>query len=761
MLVQLRPKAHLSYRALPVLGPIIDEFTDWVHRCGYSMPAFSALLGHVRGLAHFFKRRGLRRWDELTQAHFQTAWERLRGRSSTWGGTIRQVQHFLEQEHGLPRGHCRYSRSELLIEEYEQYLRQERCFADRTIASHHSYVRFFLEFLGYERSRSVLRRLTLQKVEAFVRAQSKNCKRRSLQHVVAYLRSFLRYQYTQGVIQRRLDDAIETPRVYRLEQLPKALPWPQIRALLRSIDRRTYRGLRDYTLLYLMAAYGLRCSEVVVLTLEDIEWRARQLHVPQRKTKNKLVLPLTDEAGDVLQRYLKKSPPRDGRRELFLRLIAPYQPLHSTSVHDILNHWIGRSDLGLGTQGTHVFRHSLACRLLRQGVPLKTIGDTLGHRDIESTGAYLRLAIDDLRQVALPVPKAVPFKGAIQSDWKVCLPRVRHPVALFHRTPPRFRSGLGAAIQQYLATKQALGRAYDNEARTLLHWDGFLYHRQGRSRIITSDSFNAWAAQLTHLNPSVLRNRLRFVRNFLRFHSRQHKVGFLPELATFPRTVPPRLPRLVSEEEMARILAAAARLEPPPTNPLRAQTVRIALLLLFCCGLRRGELTRLKLLHFNSEQNLLRIESTKFHKSRLVPLSLSVAAELRAYLRLRRRRHEASQKDSFLFWTGRRWKEKKGYTATSLVDNWQQLCLSAGVLDERGRPPRLHDLRHGFMIRALARWHKRGEDAQTKLSHLATYVGHASPASTHYYLQLTPPLSEAASRRFHKYCAVVLEGGQS
>ncbi len=95
MLVQLRPKVHQSYRSLPVLGPILDEFTDWVQRRGYSMPAFSSLLGHVRGLAHFFRRRGHRRWDELTQEHFQTAWERLHKRSSTWGGTIRQVQHFL------------------------------------------------------------------------------------------------------------------------------------------------------------------------------------------------------------------------------------------------------------------------------------------------------------------------------------------------------------------------------------------------------------------------------------------------------------------------------------------------------------------------------------------------------------------------------------------------------------------------------------------------------------------------------------------
>jgi integrase/recombinase XerD len=760
MLVQLRPKAHESYRSLPVLGPIVDEFTEWIRGCGYSMPAFSSLLSHVRDLAHFFRRRGLRRWEELTQQHFQAAWERLRKRSSTWGGTIRQVQHFLEQVHELPPGSRPQGRSELLIEDYELYLRQERCLADHNIASHRSYIRFFLKFLDYNRSARVLRNLSIQKVEAFVRAQSRNCGRRSLQHVVGYVRAFLRYLYTQGVIAHRLDQAIEMPRVYRLEQLPKALPWTQIRALLSSIDRGSARGLRDYTILYLMATYGLRCSEVVALTLDDIEWRARKLHVPQPKTKNKLLLPLTDEAGDVLQRYLKNCPRSNGRRELFLRLVAPYQPLRSTSVHGILNYWIEHSGLGLGTQGTHVFRHSLACRLLGQGVALKTIGDTLGHRDIESTGAYLRLAVADLRQVGLPVPKAVRFKGAIEPHWKERLPRVRHPIALFHRTPAGFCSGLATAIQQYLATKQALGRAYESETRILLHWDGFLYRRQGHSQAIDSDSFNAWAAELDHLNPSVLRHRLRTVRNFLQCYLREHAIGFLPDLATFPRTVAPRLPRLVSEEEMARILAAAAKLEPPPTNPLRAQTVRIALLLLFCCGLRRGELTRLKLSDFDPEQDLLRIEATKFHKSRLVPLSPSVAAELRQYVELRRRRREASQKDCFLFWTGRRWEERKGYTATSLVDNWQQLCLSAGVLDERGRPPRLHDLRHAFMINALARWYKRGEPIQSKLAHLATYVGHANPISTHYYLQLTPPLSHAASRRFHHHCAVIFKGGR-
>jgi integrase/recombinase XerD len=157
MLVQIRPKAHEAYRSLPVLGPVLDQFTDWIQSRGYSMRAFSGLFGHIRHLDQYFRRRGLREWRDLTLEHFETAWERLRKRSCTWGGTIRQVQHFLEQVYGLSAGKGRpVSRCGLLMEQYEQYLRDERCFADHNIDSHRSYVRFFIDFLGYERSPSVL-----------------------------------------------------------------------------------------------------------------------------------------------------------------------------------------------------------------------------------------------------------------------------------------------------------------------------------------------------------------------------------------------------------------------------------------------------------------------------------------------------------------------------------------------------------------------------------------------------------------------------
>jgi integrase/recombinase XerD len=172
------------------------------------------------------------------------------------------------------------------------------------------------------------------------------------------------------------------------------------------------------------------------------------------------------------------------------------------------------------------------------------------------------------------------------------------------------------------------------------------------------------------------------------------------------------------------------------------------LLLLFCCGLRRGELLRLKLGDFDRNQRLLRIVETKFHKSRLVPLDPTVASCLEHYLQERARRKLPMSPDAFLLWSGRRCPQV--YAANSLMDVWRQLCVSVKVLDARGHPPRLHDLRHSCAVNALQRWYKQGTDVQSRLPHLATYLGHVSAVSTYHYLQLTPELRQSASQRFHR-----------
>jgi site-specific recombinase XerD len=648
--------------------------------------------------------------------------------------------------------------SELRLDAFCSYLLEVRGLSARTIAGHRNRLQSFLAFLGYDESPMIVATLDLNRIEAYLCEASKTNNRASLQHVVASIRSFLQREHAQGSLRQPLHERIDTPRTYRLEQLPRAVPWEKVAELLRSIDQSNPEGLRDFTILYLAARYGLRSGELVALKLDDIDWRSGTLRIPQSKTKQSLLLPLDDEIVDVLVGYLQRGRPAAGHREIFLRIRAPMSPLSHYAVHDILEKRVRLGRLDIPYTGTHFLRHSLAMHLLHRGTSMDSIGSVLGHRDPESTAVYLRLAVEDLREVGLPVPENGEAAALHPDGWKGDLPKIRtaHPV----ERPPvaGFRSPLADLLRTYLAVRRALGRRYSGEEVILRGWDDFLHLHGANLQTIGSDMFHRWAGTMPHLTPTVLRNRLRIVRNFLIYCARTHPDLHVPDVATFPNPHPARPPRLVSGADMSRVLATVEQLLPSHQNPVRGPTVRMALILLYCCGLRRGELLRLKLRHFDPQQNVLRVEATKFYKSRLIPLPDSVVRELCHYLQLRRH-HLPDQPECALIWSGNHMAPEKSYSAPGLISNWQQLCLAAGVVDERGRPPRLHDLRHSFAVAALQRWYEASGDVQARLPHLSTYMGHACPCSTHYYLHLTPGLREAASLRFHQYAGAISERG--
>jgi site-specific recombinase XerD len=272
------------------------------------------------------------------------------------------------------------------------------------MANHASMVSELLEFLGYDADPRALRRLAIQQIDGFLATISQRVCRESLQHCVACVRSFLRFLVGRGEIPDGLQREIDTPRVYRGERLPRALPWETVESFLAAIDRSTPMGRRDYAMFLLITTYGLRTSEVAALRLDDIEWRPGRLRVPRPKTKTPIVLPLTKEVGAAIADYLRRDRPRLSHREVFLRVRAPAGVLKATAVTEAFQAWTRRSRLPIPYQGPHCLRHSLAVHLLRRGTSIKTIGDLLGHRSSEATCVYLRLAVDDLRDAALEVP---------------------------------------------------------------------------------------------------------------------------------------------------------------------------------------------------------------------------------------------------------------------------------------------------------------------------------------------------------------------
>ena len=314
MISKFRPRAHQRYSSLPILGSILDEFAEWSTQRGYTFLSVRYKLHVARHLDDLFRQFGVQGLSDLSHNAFEAACSHYdRRRRMQFCGTINRIKQFLEETgrlapHRPPTTTPTPTKAE--VDRFMDYLQKVRGFEPSTIGSHARYSKRFLEHLGYDRDANVLASLTGKEVEDFLCVCARQFNRYSLQHVVAALRAFLRFQHEQGALRTPLHTRIDTPRVYRLEQLPRSLPWETVNSLLLSIDRTNKTGIRDYAVLFLMATYGLRNCEIAALTLDDIDWRAGVLRIPQKKTRSRLLLPLTDAVAEALIDYLKRSRPR-------------------------------------------------------------------------------------------------------------------------------------------------------------------------------------------------------------------------------------------------------------------------------------------------------------------------------------------------------------------------------------------------------------------------------------------------------------------
>lgn len=307
-------------------------------------------------------------------------------------------------------------------------------------------------------------------------------------------------------------------------------------------------------------------------------------------------------------------------------------------------------------------------------------------------------------------------------------------------------TALDQPIAAYLAHQRALGRGYDNEERVLSSIRRLV--AQALARDLDRVLFDRWCDTLDHLAANTRRARQLIVRKFCLYRSRSEPHCFIPDPLYFARLQPYRSPIIIEPDSVARMLAAADRLVPTPGSPLLPAVMRIAVVLLYTAGLRRGELLRLSLGDVEPRSGVLRIRESKFHKSRLVPLSPDARSELRRYLRMRLRTELDPRPNAPLLCNTTR--GLRSYTGTGISRGIHELFKAAGACDREGRLPRVHDIRHSFAVQALIRWYREDADVQSQLPKLALYMGHVSILSTAYYLPFVPEVAALASERFDR-----------
>jgi integrase len=282
------------------------------------------------------------------------------------------------------------------------HIRQELCWAESTRTIRMYWLRLFLQ---YRRSRAPFtswRSLSDADLPAYI--ESLGGSARDTRRTAFYsVKAMLRLLFLLGHLRTPLHE--RTPRFFSPQDgslHPIWLP-DEITAVLAAVDRSRTTGKRDYAILLLAARLGLRACDIRALRLDDLCWERSCMELVQQKTGVPFVLPMPEDVGEALIDYLRNARPTTPHREVFLRALAPFAPLHPhAQFHGEVMKYRQRAGLPAAPRrGLHSFRHTLATRLLDGGVSLPGIAAVLGHRDVESTRAYVRISLPVLRQAAI------------------------------------------------------------------------------------------------------------------------------------------------------------------------------------------------------------------------------------------------------------------------------------------------------------------------------------------------------------------------
>jgi site-specific recombinase XerD len=290
-----------------------------------------------------------------------------------------------------------------LVERYAEYLLVRRGLATETVRGYCNTARAFLADRERIAGDLALGALDVAAINNYLLGQSRRGSIASSKAVVTGLRSLLRFLYLQGLTDRDLADAVASVANWRLASLVKALDADSVARLLDSCDRGTAVGRRDFAILLLLSRLGLRIGEVAALRLDDLDWRAGELAVCGKGSRQER-LPLPVDVGEAIAAWLQDGRPDCQSRFVFTRARAPHDGLHPSALTSVVHRACGRA--GLPRVGGHRLRHTAATEMLRAGSSLRDVGQVLRHRSSEVTSIYAKVDRRALSAVVRPWPGA-------------------------------------------------------------------------------------------------------------------------------------------------------------------------------------------------------------------------------------------------------------------------------------------------------------------------------------------------------------------
>lgn len=303
-------------------------------------------------------------------------------------------------------------------------------------------------------------------------------------------------------------------------------------------------------------------------------------------------------------------------------------------------------------------------------------------------------------------------------------------------------NSLREAVNNYIEMRRKLGYRLAH-AGYLIDFVSFMEERNAPS--ITAVLAVEWAQKPTSIKPVTQYNRLTVVRSFARFRAATDPRTEIPAVDLLPHRPKRAIPYIFSEVEIKSLLQAALLL--PDATSLTRRTYHCLFGLLFVSGLRISEAIGLKILNVDLTNGILKVESAKTGRLRLIPLHESTRQVLWSYKLLRGRMLKGTSCEFFFV------SDSGTKLSVETVRNKFYVLLPQCGLPPRvnGKGPRLHDTRHHFAINTLLRWHRLRENSELVLPALATVLGHSNVNDTYWYLSACPELMGAAVQRLDEY----------
>jgi site-specific recombinase XerD len=220
--------------------------------------------------------------------------------------------------------------------------------------------------------------------------------------LITALRVFLRYLCQRGSITSDLAASVPRVAMWPGSTIPKFLSPDQVRQVLAQCDLNSAIGKRNYAILLLLSRLGFRADEIVRLTLDNIDWENGRLSF-RGKGGQWAQMPLPADVGEAIVCYLQRGRPHSSCRRLFLRHAAPKTGFtNSGAISTLVRRTIIRAGISSQRKGSHLFRHSLATRMVNEGSSFPEIAELLRHQSIETTNLYAKVDFQALRSIALP-----------------------------------------------------------------------------------------------------------------------------------------------------------------------------------------------------------------------------------------------------------------------------------------------------------------------------------------------------------------------